>query len=91
MDNADKQDDIDFFIITAKGTMWTTRLCSAFLLSAAGLRRTPNQKQVANKICLNMFMQEGDLSLPASERDLFSAHEVLQMVPLWEREGNSGI
>lgn len=87
MENADKQDDIDFLIITATGTMWASRLCATILLTLAGVRRRPDERQVANKICLNMFMQEGDLSLPVSERDLFSAHEVLQMVPLWERNG----
>ena len=34
-----------------------------------------------------MFMSEDALSLIKNEHDLFAAHEVLQMQPLWERGG----
>lgn len=33
-----------------------------------------------------MFLDEQHLSLPAQERDLYTAHEVVQMRPLWERD-----
>jgi hypothetical protein len=84
MNNARESDDIDFFLIVEDGTIWISRLLSVILLSK--LRRKRNETRVANKICLNMFISDAQLSLPDTERDLFSAHEVLQMQPLYNRD-----
>lgn len=82
--NVKRNDDIDFFCITKKGTIWISRLLATFVTELLGVRRRPQDTNVANKICLNMFMSEDSLSI--KEKDLFSAYEVLQMVPLWERD-----
>lgn len=87
MNNVKRDDDIDLFIITSRGTLWTSRLLISILTQALGVRRLPNQKYVTDKICLNMFMAENALALNPRERDLFAAHEILQMRPLWERDG----
>lgn len=87
MDNAGKEDDIDLFFIVLPGTLWISRLLVTLLAEAIGIRRRPRDEVVSDKICLNMFMDAGALGLPHNEQDLFAAHEVLQMVPLWEREG----
>lgn len=87
VDNAKKQDDIDVFFITRKNTLWITRSLVTLGAEWLGVRRRPDDGAVADKICLNMFMAEDALGLPSGEQDLFAAHEVLQMVPLWEREG----
>lgn len=86
VNNADTRDDIDIFIIARRGTLWSTRLATTLLADFLGLRRKPGSLEVADKICLNMFMSDDALSLPVSERDLFSAHEVLQMVPVFDRQ-----
>lgn len=83
--NVRKNDDIDFFCITEKGTLWVSRLLAILVTELLKVRRRPGDKNVANKICLNMFMSEDSLSI--QEKDLFSAYEVLQMVPLWKRDG----
>lgn len=88
LNNADEKDDIDFFFITSKGTIWISRLLAIFIVELLGKRRKPTDMIVTDKICLNMFMSEDALRLPKSEQDLFAAHEVLQMKPLWSR-GNS--
>lgn len=85
--NARQEDDIDFLIITAPNTLWVSRALSTVLLDFFRLRRRPGDTHFRNLICLNMFMSEDGLSVPASERDLFTAHEVLLMTPLWERDG----
>lgn len=87
VDNAKEQDDIDVFFITRKNTLWITRSLVTLGAEWLGVRRRPDDGVVADKICLNMFMAEDALGLPSGEQDLFAAHEVLQMVPLWEREG----
>ena len=85
MNNAKKEDDIDLFFIASRGTVWITRLLVTGAVECLGIRRKPGEKDVRNKICLNMFVADDALSLPKNERDFFAAHEVLQMVPLWER------
>ncbi len=85
MNNVTSDDDIDLFIVTKKDTLWTTRFLATLLLDMLGLRRKPNQTHVRDKICLNMFMSEEGLRVTRKDQDLFSAHEVLQMTPLWER------
>lgn len=82
MNNAKKDDDIDVFVIAKKGTLWSTRL--SCLLFLTGMRRTRNDTRVANKICLNMFMTDDRMEI--TDHDLFTAHEVLQMQPLFDRK-----
>jgi hypothetical protein len=85
VNNADKQDDIDLFFITSRGALWISRLLATAVVELLGKRRKPGDRDVTDKICLNMFMSEDALRLPAGEQDLFAAHEVLQMEPLWGR------
>lgn len=85
MDNASRDDDIDLFFVTRRRALWLTRLWVTVVADLCGMRRRPNEESVANKVCLNMFMSEDSLQLPSGERDLFAAHEVLQLTPLWER------
>ena len=85
--NAKEEDDIDFLIITTPKTLWVSRALSTILLDLFGLRRRPRDTKLRNLICLNMFMSEEGLRVPPNERDLFTAHEVLLMTPLWERDG----
>lgn len=87
MNNAGVEDDIDLFFIVAGGTLWVTRMLATILMDILGLRRHPEDRRVADKVCLNMFMTERATALPTSDRDCFTAHEVLQMVPIWEQPG----
>jgi predicted nucleotidyltransferase len=87
VNNAEENDDIDLFIITSSKLLWTTRFLATILAELTGKRRHPRDISVNNKICLNMFVDEGHLSIPAKEQDLFSAHEVAQMKPIWEKNG----
>ncbi|MCX6792062.1 MAG: hypothetical protein NT149_03430 [Candidatus Gottesmanbacteria bacterium] len=87
MNNAGIRDDIDLFFVVADGTLWVSRLLATLLMDFLGLRRHPQDQRVADKVCLNMFMTASATCLPVRDRDCFTAHEVLQMVPLWEQNG----
>jgi len=89
MMNANKNDDIDLFIITANNRLFTGRLISLFLAQILGLRRTrgSNQEISKNKICLNLFFDERDLMVPKFKRTRFVGHEVLQMKPIINKQG----
>lgn len=86
MNNTRKDDDIDLFIISSHNFLWTTRFFATFFVEMIGNRRHPADLNTNNKICLNMFMDEKHLAIRRKERDLFSAHEVIQMKLLWEKD-----
>lgn len=87
MENVSKKDDIDLFIITAKNRLWIARLLALGLLSLTGQRRkrTDFSKKAAGKCCVNILLEEDQLN--QKHKDLFTAHEVLQMRVLWQRDG----
>lgn len=88
LNNTDKKDDIDLFLITSKNRLWLTRLLVIFILDLVGVRRKAgmNSKQVSGKICVNILIEE--TFLEQEKKDLYIAHEVLQMKVLWQR-GNT--
>lgn len=86
MENAKSDDDIDLFFITSANTIWISRFLVTLITQLRGVRRLPGSFVVSDSICLNMFMTESALQLVSKEQDLFAAHEVLQMVPLWQRK-----
>jgi D-beta-D-heptose 7-phosphate kinase/D-beta-D-heptose 1-phosphate adenosyltransferase len=87
MENADTESDIDFLVITRKGTLWLTRLFTLLTLRLVGLptRRFDDKKQ-ADKLCLNMWLDESRLVWPKKDRNLYTAHEIAQIVPLVNKE-----
>ena len=87
MDNAVRADDIDFFIICSKNMIWTTRFFIILALLLKGKYRQKNDTDVADKICINLIVSEDNISLKDKDRNLFTSHEVLQMKPLFQREG----
>jgi len=83
MKNSTQGDDIDIFVITKKGFIWTTRMLMIIILLVLGVYRTKNSKAYSDKICLNMLVDENSLRL---EKNLYIAHEIAQLVPVFERE-----
>jgi hypothetical protein len=71
MDNV-ADGDIDYLVVTEPGRLW---LCRALVV---GVVKTAAFKGVT--LCPNYFLSEQALEL--NERNLFTAHEVAQMVPL---------
>ncbi len=86
MRNADKNADIDLFVVTRKNRVWLSRLFCALILELLGQRRKRGESRIlgAGKICLNLLISEDVLE--QSNKNLYIAHEVLQMKVLWERE-----
>lgn len=83
MKNSDKDDDIDIFVITKNGFVWTTRFLMVIFLLVLGAYRNKNSKKYSDKICLNMLLDENYIKL---EKNLYIAHEIAQLIPVFERD-----
>jgi len=87
MESADESSDIDLMIVTQKGLLWTTRLLAFLILRLFGIPlRKPGQVEQKDKLCLNMWLDEGSLAWPKKKRNLFSAHEIAQVIPIVNKE-----
>ncbi len=80
MNNCTEYDDIDILIICQKKTLWTTRLISNILLFP--FKRTPMSKNINNKACLNIFIDESELLIKT--KNIYTAHEICQTKVLWD-------
>ena len=93
MMNAKKEDDVDLFIITAKNRLFTGRFIAVVLAELLGIRRrrdniryTFHVPRYTDKVCLNLFFDESDLTVPDFKKTEYIAHEILQMKPLLSKE-----
>lgn len=85
MNNSSPNDDIDLFFITSKNTMWTTRFLVNLTLILLNQKRAKHEKSVKDKICPNMFVERGKLTLPKKRANLYLAHEVVQLKALFDK------
>ncbi len=99
--NAARDSDIDFFIVTAPGRLWTVRACCLTLLALLGLRPSlrrfgAKKEERRDKIDLTFFLSEEalDIARLALVRDdlripadPYLTYWLVQLVPLWDRGG----
>lgn len=86
MMNAGKKDDIDIFVVAGENKIWTTRLLLILYLKILGKYRNRTDKKVSDKVCLNMIVGEDRMRLPQNLRNLYTAHEIIQLMPIMERK-----
>jgi len=87
MNNAGKDDDIDLMIITKENTLWTTRLLVYIFLKTANFKiRSPRDKLEKDKLCINLWLDENDLAWNKDERNIYTAHEIAQVIPIVDKK-----
>lgn len=91
-DNADEGSDIDLFIATKAGRVWTTRFFVVLFLQLFGLR--PNEKTRRDKICACFFVDEdhldvANLALPG-EPDVYLHYWIATLWPVFVPEPVEG-
>lgn len=86
VDNAPADDDIDLMIITQNSRLWTTRLWITGMLEMMGVRRQPEQAQIQNRFCVNLYLDETEMTVEPEFQNLYTAHEVVLAKSLWERK-----
>ena len=84
--NADKDDDLDFLVVTRKNRVWLTRFITYTLFTLLGVRRARGVEEAPDRICPNMFLADTALAVPDENQNLFSAHEVALARPLWAKD-----
>lgn len=82
VENSDPGDDIDLIIVTAPKRLWLTRGLVVTFLRLTGQYRRPGK--IKDKICPNLMLSKDALDFP--DHDLFTAHEIVQMKPIYDRE-----
>lgn len=92
VDNAKQYDDLDIMVVTSANALWLTRPLIIFFLKILRLRRPTSLPEhrspiVSDKICDNLWLDATALALPENKRNLYTAHEVLQAKPLFNRGG----
>lgn len=87
---ADKADDIDLFIIVKENTLFVSRFWVSVLLERMGVRRKRGEQHAADKICVNLLIDTSALEWPKDRRDIYTAREVAQLQPLFDRSNTYG-
>lgn len=90
MSNAREESDIDFFIITKPGHIWTTRLFSAGWAQLRKLRPLKNDR--TDKTCLSFFITEdvGNLSMVRKTDDPYFTMWLATLAPLYDPQNLFG-
>lgn len=80
-------DDVDLMIVTSKGRMWLTRFLVFTFLKMVGRKRGEITSSIGNKICVNVFCDEDNFSVPEIERDLVVAYDLAHLIPVVDKGG----
>lgn len=87
MENSNLESDIDLMIITKSNLFWTTRVFVYLLISILGIKkRRPFDYDQKDKLCLNIWLDESHLSWGKKDRNIYTAHEIAQIVPLVNKD-----
>lgn len=88
--NPKTNDDIDLMIVTYPNLIWIIRPFFLFFLSLYFRRRHPGDNPSAifpNTFCPNLWLDTSSLTIPQSKRNLYTAHETLQVKPIYDNGG----
>ena len=79
---ANEKSDIDLFVITKKGRMFTARAFLTLLLHVFGMRRYGDK--VNGRFCLSFFIDEKALNLVeiAIKKDIYLAYWTKKLIPI---------
>ncbi|KKU23170.1 MAG: hypothetical protein UX35_C0010G0088 [Microgenomates group bacterium GW2011_GWA1_46_15] len=83
--NAKEEDDIDVMVVTQQGWLWTTRAIVILVSLLVGKYRSRRLRDTSNRWCFNLWLDETALTIPSIYRNLYTAHEVVQAKPVFDR------
>ena len=80
--NTKPSSDLDIFVITERGRIWTARLGLLLVSQVLCRRRKYWQGEAPDQVCLNHYVAEGALAMPAAIHNLYTAVLYHWLVPL---------
>lgn len=80
----DHDSDLDLFIITKAGRIWTARFIINSVFDILRLKRKPQDKIAPNKICPNHLIADNALAI--INRNVFTARVYSHLIPLYVRK-----
>lgn len=83
INNARDESDVDLFVVTRPGRIWTSRILCSFVTQVLGIRRY--EDNIKNRICLSHYVSSGALTLRV--KNLSKAHTYAGLVPLFDKNG----
>lgn len=81
--NTDYNSDLDIFVITKSGRIWTARFITNTIFDLLLLKRKPKDKIAPDKLCLNHYI--ADNALEIKNQNIFTAHVYAHLEPLYLR------
>ncbi len=86
LSNVREESDIDFFIITQKDRIWSTRFFVTAIIHIAGLRR--HHEKIKDRVCLSFYISENSLDFEniLFENDIYFFYWLANLYPLCDRE-----
>ena len=84
MGNATAEADLDLMIVTAENCLWLTRILVVEILKVIGVYRG-NWGEQNDRVCTNIYLDIEHLEI--KEKNLYTAHEVLQAKCVFDRGG----
>lgn len=85
--NASRESDIDLFIITEKGKIFTARTLSALLMDVMGVRRKGDK--IAGRFCMSFYLSEDAMDLSTMRKggdDVYLAFWMRSLKPIFGEE-----
>lgn len=82
--------DIDLFVITKQGRIWTARFIMSLILRSFWLKRTANNEY--QRFCLSFFIDRKKMNLESlllHEKDIYLPYWIAHLVPLYQEQKNT--
>lgn len=82
--SADRDSDIDVFIIVKSGHMWTARMMTTILMSLFRLRRT--RRNVKDRLCLSFYLADRTLNISKFriKNDIYLSYWLWTLIPVYD-------
>lgn len=88
VENAKKDDDVDFLIITKPGCLWLVRPLVVFIALINGKRRSWHREE-KNSWCFNMWLTTRSMRLSKNQHNIYTAYDLCQTRWLVSKNGVS--
>ncbi len=81
--HARAQSDFDLLVVVRRGRIWTARLLLLLAAQVMGRRRKYWEGEAPDRLCLNHYLTDDQLSIASNARSLYTAMLYSHLVPLW--------